>query len=377
MPHASVTRPVLFILDGAQRVTGSLVAARRQAELLAGTVDCVIVLTDRADIDAQQLTSFRDVVRLPMRPLRRSASSVFTYPLSLLRSARRLARALDDAGCTRLQVNDYFLAEGFLVRLFGFRGRIATWVRIDPRHYGGPVAKAWLLAARGVSDRLVAVSDFVRGCLPPGYDAQVVYDPAPDLPRAAAPNGSKFVFIGNYIEGKGQDFAIAAFHRIARDHSEAELRLNGSDMGLDRNRAYLNRLRGVAAQGAGADRITLGGFVEDVGPVMDHALASLTLSRSESFSLTCQEASARGVAVIATRCGGPEEIVEHGRTGWLVPVGDVAATADAMRAALADPERTRAMGEEGAALVRQRFGSARFVEALREIFDLTPDRQRV
>ena len=41
------------------------------------------------------------------------------------------------------------------------------------------------------------------------------------------------------------------------------------------------------------------------------------------------------------------ELVEDGTTGWLVPPGQVAGLADAVSEAMADPERTRAMGLRG------------------------------
>ena len=83
-----------------------------------------------------------------------------------------------------------------------------------------------------------------------------------------------------------------------------------------------------------------------------------------------QEASARGVAVIATDCGGPAEIIEDGATGYLVPIDDVEAVAERMRRLLSDPVGARAMGAAGAKLVRERFRADRFVAALVDIFGL-------
>ena len=57
--------------------------------------------------------------------------------------------------------------------------------------------------------------------------------------------------IGNYIEGKGQDRAIEAFHQIALDYPAAELVFHGGDMGLAKNRTYLSRLRCTAVNGTG------------------------------------------------------------------------------------------------------------------------------
>jgi glycosyltransferase involved in cell wall biosynthesis len=53
-------------------------------------------------------------------------------------------------------------------------------------------------------------------------------------------------------------------------------------------------------------------------------------SRFETFSLICAEALACGIPVIATRCGGPEEIVSED-SGILIPVNNVDALTDAIR----------------------------------------------
>ena len=362
--------PTLFILDPSPEVTGAFVAARREAELLAGSVRCVLVLRTDARIGEDQLAAFDQVVRLPIQPLRRSAKSLLTYPAGVLRNGRRLARAMREAGCTRLQVNDYYLLEGAAARLFGFRGRLATWIRIDPANYGGPAARLWFRAARNASDRIVVVSEFLKSQVPVSLEAQVIHDPAADWPLAAAPEGQRLVFIGNYIEGKGQDLAIRAFHRVAAAYPAAELIFHGGGLSQLSNRCYRAGLQRIAGRGPGAGRIHLREFASDTGQVLDGALVALNLSRSESFSLACQEASGRGVAVIATRSGGPQEIIEDGRTGWLVVVDDEAEVAAAMAEALQDPERTARMGRVGAALIRQRFSATAFRSALADVFNL-------
>ena len=77
-----------------------------------------------------------------------------------------------------------------------------------------------------------------------------------------------------------------------------------------------------------------------------------------------------GLAVIATRSGGPAEIIEDGVTGFLIPVGDVDAIAGRMRLLLEDHERAFEMGRRGAALVRERFSPARFLDDMIDILDL-------
>ena len=114
----------------------------------------------------------------------------------------------------------------------------------------------------------------------------------------------------------------------------------------------------------------LGAFVNDPRPVFEDALAAINCSNNESFSLTCQEASAHGLPVIATRCGGPEEIVDDGKTGFLIDIADSATLADRMRRLLDDPGLARAMGSAGARLVRNRFGKEEFRQRTANLLDL-------
>ena len=67
-------------------------------------------------------------------------------------------------------------------------------------------------------------------------------------------------------------------------------------------------------------------------------------TRGEAFGMVFQEAAAAGLPAIGTRLNAIPEIVADGDTGILVPPGDVAALADALRALVSSPERRAAMG---------------------------------
>ena len=67
------------------------------------------------------------------------------------------------------------------------------------------------------------------------------------------------------------------------------------------------------------DAVAFAGFARDIDGVLASLDVYCTSSSFEGFSLTTLEAIAAGVPVVATRSGGPEEIVEDGRSGLLVP----------------------------------------------------------
>jgi glycosyltransferase involved in cell wall biosynthesis len=87
-----------------------------------------------------------------------------------------------------------------------------------------------------------------------------------------------------------------------------------------------------------ADRVQLGGFVSNPYPYLRRSCALVMSSVYEGFGNVLVEAMACGTPVISTDCPyGPAEILDGGRFGRLVPVGDAAALARAMRATLEAP----------------------------------------
>ncbi|OYP18795.1 glycosyl transferase family 1 [Streptomyces sp. FBKL.4005] len=78
----------------------------------------------------------------------------------------------------------------------------------------------------------------------------------------------------------------------------------------------------------------------------------------ETFCQTVQEAMASGVPVVAPAVGGPLDLVDHGRTGLLVPPFDAAAVQEAVRALAADPARRAVYGAAARATVEGRTWAA-------------------
>jgi mannosyltransferase len=78
-------------------------------------------------------------------------------------------------------------------------------------------------------------------------------------------------------------------------------------------------------------------------------------SRNEGFGLTLIEAMAAGAALVASRAGAAELVVEDGVTGVLVPPGDVDALAAALAPLMRDRALAAAMGERARASVVEKF----------------------
>ena len=128
----------------------------------------------------------------------------------------------------------------------------------------------------------------------------------------------------------------------------------------------------IGGDGVARDALATGGQLQLDGYVDPSTfLAGLHLyvqpSRSEGLCVAAHEAMQAGLPVIASAVGELPHSIVPGVTGWLVPPGNTEALADALREALAYPERLAAMGAAGRARLLARFGADRFEAAGRAI----------
>jgi glycosyltransferase involved in cell wall biosynthesis len=97
-----------------------------------------------------------------------------------------------------------------------------------------------------------------------------------------------------------------------------------------------------------SEDIDLPGFVDNPFQYMARASLLALSSVFEGFGMVLAEALACGCPVVSTDCpGGPKEILDHGRYGTLVPVGDAKALAVAIAQALDNPQERTELIERG------------------------------
>jgi glycosyltransferase involved in cell wall biosynthesis len=128
----------------------------------------------------------------------------------------------------------------------------------------------------------------------------------------------------------------------------------------------------LAAEISGAHlekRVILAGFRSDALALIRAGDLFVLPSLAEPFGLVLLEAMALSRAVVATRAGGPVEIVDDGITGRLVPPQDPAAMAQAIGELLSSPETLREMGTRGAARFREKFTTTQMARATRQIYE--------
>jgi len=102
-------------------------------------------------------------------------------------------------------------------------------------------------------------------------------------------------------------------------------------------------------------RLELLGWQQDLGAFYESLFAYVSLSRKEGLPYGVLDAMASGLPLVLSDIPGHRELVDAGRNGDLVPVGDVRAAAKALRRLQQDPRRRRAAGYESREIVSERF----------------------
>lgn len=117
------------------------------------------------------------------------------------------------------------------------------------------------------------------------------------------------------------------------------------------------------------DRVRFLGGRTDVPQLLQAAHMFVLTSLSEGMPGSILEAMATALPVVATRVGGVPEIVDHERTGMLVPPGDPPALAVALGKLLSDPAKAREMGLAGLARAKERFTREAYIRRHCEVYE--------
>ena len=241
----------------------------------------------------------------------------------------------------------------------GLRKPSIGWVRIAFGEYAREISDKNRRKAKqtyGDFDRLVFVSDGAQESFERWYgesrrgDWRRIYNPYVIDPAVAASAASTsagptarplIVGAGRLEKRKGFDVLIDAVAALKKRGIVVDLALLGEG-------ALADELREQARAQGIDDQLQLPGFVQDVGDWLKRATLYVLSSRIEGLPGTILEAFAAGTPVVATRCPhGPEELLQAGKAGLLVPVDDAPAMADAMQSLLESPERRAEFASAG------------------------------
>ncbi len=367
-------------------------AERSLLSLLAGLPETV-----QAAVASPRGRLSEEVERLgvPVEVLPGTAGSLRVHPVHTPRALREMAGASIAlrrlARRRRAQLVHANSIRSGIVLALARPARVATLVHVRDCLPRGPLTTATMRLI-ATADVVVANSEYTaRGVRDqaPGARLEVVHNPV-DLERwdpsridrlqaraalgAAGERGLLMGVVAQLSPWKGQDTAIEALRILRDDGVDAHLLLIGSAKFVSRstrfdNEAYVASLHRLVARSGLEDRVSWMGEREDV-PELVRALDVLLLpSWEEPFGRALIEAMALKVPVIATSVGGPSEIVDDGKEGYLVAPREPAAWARAIRRMVEEPRRGWEMGRAGRRRVETTFTVAHHVAAMLEIYE--------
>ncbi|HJU68166.1 MAG TPA: glycosyltransferase family 4 protein [Gemmatimonadaceae bacterium] len=233
----------------------------------------------------------------------------------------------------------------------------------------------WLVrrAAR-TSAQAVAISSYTAGELRKFADVPIEVIPyTAELPAPSASlhghaTDRTILFVGRLIERKGVHHLIRALGAV-RERTPARLVIIGD--GPERP-----RLEELARDAGVAEHVVFSGRVSD--DELRHAYASASVfvlpsvldarQDTEGLGVVLLEAMNYSVPVIASAIGGITDIVQHDRTGLLVPPGDERSLAEALGSVLNDATLARRLGEAGRHRLQEAFSWDRIVDRWEAVY---------
>ena len=214
-------------------------------------------------------------------------------------------------------------------------------------------------------DAIIATSDLSASYLKReatvithGVDMEVY---APPVDRAAAfaesglPGRYAIGCFGRVRAQKGSDVFVDAMVKLLPRYPDFTAVMVGAV--TPEQAAFANDLtRRIAAAGLTSRIIITGELsIEEVQRWYRRLTIYAFTSRNEGFGLTLIEAMAAGAALVASRAGAAELVVEEGVTGMLTPPGNADALVAAIEPLMRDPQAAAAMGARARQRVLEKF----------------------
>jgi glycosyltransferase involved in cell wall biosynthesis len=170
--------------------------------------------------------------------------------------------------------------------------------------------------------------------------------------------------VANVRQSKGYEFLIRAARKIADAGRDAHFVAVG-DIDAVLGKPLFDLIEQLGLQ----ERFHFLGFRSDVPEILSELDIFVLPSVSEGFPLVALEAMASARPMVVTSSGGPQEIVENGRTGFLVPPGDPEALAAKVCELLGHPERAATFARMARARVENSFTVQEMINHYEELYE--------
>ncbi|BCJ91443.1 LPS biosynthesis protein [Terrihabitans soli] len=188
--------------------------------------------------------------------------------------------------------------------------------------------------------------------------------------RTALPGRYGVGAFGRIRHQKGTDLFAEAMIRLLPNYPDFTAVVIG--LTTPDNQSFVDAIKArIAAADLSGRFVFLGELPsEEVPGWFARLLIHVAPQRWEGFGLTPLESQAAGTAVVATRAGVFETLIEDGRTGLIVDIEDLDALTGALERLMADPALAEAMGRSGRERASTRFSISGEAAAINDVYDI-------
>ena len=367
-------KPTVLIIENSLDITGAFNTIFNYAQYAQRDYRFVFVLPHKSRLLHRVCQAGFEVETLPFREISKRPLDLLLYLPTLFVNDMRLRRIVHKHQAAIVHVNDFYNLVGIGAKALGGQFALLTHVRFMPDRFPRLLVSSWMKLNLAYSKYIICVSQAVRDCLTEHPKLKVIYDGlAHEVPDVSHREETKdetiqLLYLAHYIPGKGQDLALETFGRAYQQNPKLKLRFVGGDMGLPKNQRYRAQLMRRAGELGVAHAVTFDGSTSDVSEAFAQTDIALNFSESESFSMTCLEALAAGVPLIATDCGGPAELFEHGESGYLIANRDIEAGQEAMLRLAGDREMRYRFSRNSVSYVSTKFSTENTFKKLADTY---------
>ena len=241
---------------------------------------------------------------------------------------------------------------------------------------------------KDLSGQLIAVSHDVSRFLElyiPGSNVPVIYNgldikefddfarlPSMFRDEFGLKNKKVVALVGRISGVKGIEDYIDSAEQVLRIRKDAVFLIVGTDEDTKLAEAMKKKVREMKL----SEGIIFTGMRNDVPALLRQADIFVCSSKAEGFSYSIVEAMAAAKPVVTTRCGGPEEIVIHGESGYHVDIGRPGQIADAVQSLLGSDQLLKDMGNRSRQVLEQRFSAENYAMNFEAVYLRLADDKR-
>lgn len=294
-----------------------------------------------------------------------AAFGAVTLPMAVARAIGHI-RGSDITYVNTTVVVDYLVAARFCP------GKVISHVHEIPEGKALPVFKS-LLRWSGADIIFNSRATQTVFAMPSSVRGRIIYNgvAGPQRPDPMMYDGTRplrVLMLGRISRIKGQEVlveAIASLEPALRQR--IELRIVGNafeDPAREVMLADLIKERGLA------DRVTLSSFVPDPSPLLHWAdIVAVPSRRPELLGRVAVEAMAYGKPPLASAIGGLREVVDDGKTGWLVEPDQVGPLAAALKRIVTEPHSWASFPQAGRARYEALFSEVAAASGIRSLIE--------